>query len=83
MLGKELVNFIKSNKLEEVEIQTLWDDSLVWSIYLDSDHEIEYSFNYDGEHTIKELIYPEDDDFEIDETIITAEQALQMRGLAD
>lgn len=54
MLGKNLVSFIKANSLMDVETQTEWSGCLTWSVFLDDEKhlEIEYNWNYNGEHTI-------------------------------
>ena len=85
MLGKDLVNFIQTNKLEEVEIHTHdYEDEFVWSVYPVYNQEIEYSWFFDGSTQIRELIYPEDEDIvDLDERILSTEEALKLRGLAD
>lgn len=86
MLSRDLINFIQTNKLEDIMIQTEWVDQLVWSVFLDEEHlhEIEYSLYFNGDTRIRELIYSKDeDDLETDETKLNTEQALKIRGLAE
>ena len=85
MTGRDLVNFITSNKLEDIKVQTEWTDGLVWSIFLDKDHEIEYTWHYKGKHKV-ELIdwakFDEEKDDRIPKECLTFEEALLRRGLA-
>lgn len=86
MLGKDLVEFIQSNQLEEVKVYTDWLEGLAFSVFLDKEHmkEIEYNWNYKTDNTIifREW-FEEDEDGDIDhnDRYLTAEEALEMRGL--
>lgn len=84
MLGNNLVNFIQTNKLEEIEVQTCWQDQLVFSVYLNEEHsvEIEYNWNFDGEHYIKYFEWGDDCDLNV-ERLITTEESLKLRGLTE
>jgi hypothetical protein len=85
---KELVEFIQKNELMDVEMQTGFIDQLVWSVFLDEEHlhEIEYSFYFDGNTTIKFIEWnPECYDTDYDNLVKsstdwTTEEALHYRG---
>ena len=86
MLGKDLVEFIQSNQLEEVEVYTDWLDGLVFSVFLDKEHmkEIEYNWNYKTDNTIIFIEwFEENENGDVDHTDrqLTTEEALEMRGL--
>lgn len=82
----ELINFIKANKLEEVEFATGYDDNycLSFEIELDDDHTISYEFSHKGrqETRIRLFTYYHDDDCNMDVEDITSEKALKLRGIA-
>ena len=86
MLGKDLVEFIQSNQLEEVEIYTDWLEGLSFSVFLDEEHlkEIEYNWNYKTDNTIifrEWLEEDEDGNVNFTDRQLTEEEALEMRGL--
>lgn len=86
MIGKDLINFITRNKLEDVKVVTEFTEGLCWSVYLneDKDYEIRYSLNYREPNTVEFMYWPEFDE-EMDHIPwkkISEEKALEMRGLA-
>lgn len=87
-LGKDIVDFILRNKLEEIKCITEFTDGLVWSVFLDDEHylEIEYTFSYEGDDEVTYRDWTEfkgDFDVELPEKEqITEEEALKRRGLA-
>lgn len=85
MLGKDLVDFIQSNKLEEVKVITDYDECLSFSVFLDKEHlkEIEYSWNFKEDDQIIFFEWDSDDDNvdPIERRYLTTEEALEMRGL--
>lgn len=86
MLGKDLVGFIQSNQLEEVEVCTDWVEGLSFSVFLDKEQlkEIEYNWNYKADDTIIFREWTEeneDGDIHHTDRQLTAEEALEMRGL--
>ena len=81
--AKDFIDFIKKNKLEDVEFATGYDDSygLSFDIQLENeDHQVMYQFaqNKKGETYIKEVFFVEEDLFDRE---ITTEEALKLRGL--
>lgn len=86
MIGKDLINFITRNKLEDVKVVTDFTEGLCWSVYLngDKDYEIRYSLNYREPNAVEFMYWPAFDE-EMDHIPwkeISEEKALEMRGLA-
>lgn len=83
----DFINFIKVNKLEEVEFANGYDDNycLTFVVKLDEKHEIMYEFVQKGKqgNKIRLFTYYEDEqgDFNMDEDQLTTDEALKMRGL--
>lgn len=88
--AKEFIDFIKKNKLEDVEFSTGYDNNegLTFEIYLGEGHEIMYTFStIESIKTwIEEIFYVETGNFlgdvEPHSKEITTEEALKLRGLA-
>jgi hypothetical protein len=77
---KDIYDFIKSNKLQDVELGPFED--LVFSVYLDEEKrdEIEYTFDpVRWEETIKHLVWDIDDGEDCHSTTITREEAMKLR----
>lgn len=81
MRGIDLVNFIEENHLQFLEVNTMWQECLVWDYWLDETHkhEIEYNWNYDGTQEIVEYAWDEYGN-EIVRKEITKEEAEELRG---
>jgi hypothetical protein len=87
MTGKDVIkdisDFIKSNKLQDVELQDFED--LTFSVYLDKDKkdEIEYTFDpVTWEETIKHLVWDRSDPGNADiisSEEISREEAMKLR----
>lgn len=81
----DFINFIKENKLEEVEFAGGYDDNLclTFSITLDEEHSIDYEFyQKNGTVIIRLFTYIDNDDCDLETTRLTPERALELRGLA-
>lgn len=79
----DLINFIKENKLEDVEFPRGYDDNICISfeVKLDENRNIDYEFYHqtDEPSRIRLFVYSGDD---LESTDITQEEALKLRGLA-
>lgn len=87
MTGKDLINFITRNHLEDIKVQTEWTDMLTWSVFIDDEHnkEIEYNWRFNKMH---DVIFHDWEKFDCEKDDrspaekITEEEALKLRGLA-
>lgn len=90
--GKDLINFIMENKLEDVVIDSEWqDEDRIWmSVSLEKDTSIDYMYNpWTGETLIKYFKIIDHDAFcnDLDDEkcfekrLLTKEEALELRGL--
>ncbi len=80
------INFIKENKLEEVEFAGGYDDNLclTFSVTLDEEHSIDYEFyQKNGTVRIRLFTYIDNDDCDLETEEITSKKALELRGLAE
>ena len=81
----DLINFIKENKLEDVEFPRGYDDNICISFEVELDEDgnrtIDYEFYHqtDEPSRIRLFVHSEDD---LESTDITQEEALKLRGLA-
>lgn len=88
MTGRDLINFITRNHLENIRVQTEWTDMLTWSVFIDDEHlkEIEYNWRFNGMHDIRFHDWTkfdcDDEDSEVPSVTIVEEVALKLRGLA-
>ena len=81
MRGIDLVNFIEDNHLQFIEVNTMWQEGLVWDYWLDEEHrhEIEYNWNYDGTQKIYEISWDDVWNEQVHKEI-TKEEAQVIRG---
>ncbi len=80
------INFINENILEEVEFAGGYDDNLclTFSVVLNDNQTIDYEFyQKDGTSRIRLFTYIDNDDCDLETKVLTTEEALKLRGLAE
>ncbi len=83
----DFIEFIRVNKLEDIEFAKGYDDNycLSFEVVVDDKHTIDYEFSHKGkqETRIRLFTYFErDEDLDMETQEISTEVALKLRGLA-
>lgn len=80
------INFIKENILDEIEFAGGYDDNecLTFTIVLNANQTIDYEFyQKNGSSRIRLFTVLDNDDCDLETEVLTKEEALKLRGLAE
>lgn len=82
----DFIRFIKENILEEVEFAGGYDDNLclTFTVVLNDNQTIDYEFyQKDGSSRIRLFTVLDNDDCDLETKVLTTNEALKLRGLAE